>query len=182
MWTPRIHAYGQQNTLMRLYEVPLHSEKKDRCVVCNLQASHNRSNFLPRDFEYCSLSGNLQRICGSTWWWRAPKRLFSAGWSHMPHLEWEHDRNQSFFDDRFISKALWPPRSPNLSPPVFFLWGALKGKAYANKPRTTQELENNIRREIAAISEDGLEATFANMKRRVQLFLDSVGEHFQHLL
>ena len=24
------------------------------------------------------------------------------------------------------------------------LWGALKGKAYANKPRTIQELENNI--------------------------------------
>jgi len=63
---------------------------KDRCVVCYLQLSHNRSNFLPRDFEYCSLSGNLQRICGSTWWWRALKRLFSAGWSHMPHLEWEH--------------------------------------------------------------------------------------------
>ena len=30
--------------------------------------------------------------------------------------------------------------------------GALKGKAYANKPRAIQELENNIRREIAAIS------------------------------
>ena len=44
---------------------------------------------------------------------------------------------ESFFDDRIISKALWPPRSPDLSPPDFlFLWGALKGKAYANKPRT----------------------------------------------
>ena len=84
---------------------------------------------------------------------------------------------ESFFDDRIISKALWPPRSPDLSPPDFFLWGALRGKAYANKPRTIQELENNIRCEIAAISEDVLQATFANMKRRV----DSGGEHFQHL-
>ena len=91
---------------------------------------------------------------------------------------------ESFFDDRIISKALWPPRSPDLSPPDFFspLWGALKGKAYANKPRTIQELENNIRREIAAISEDVLQATFANMKRRVQHCLESGGEHFQHLL
>ena len=47
-----------------IHEVPLHSEKTG--VVCNLQASHNRSNFLPRDFEYYSLSANLQRICGST--------------------------------------------------------------------------------------------------------------------
>ena len=139
-------------------------------------------HFLPRDFEYCSLSGNLQRICGSTWRWRAPKRPFSAGWSHMPHLEWQRDRNRKLFYDRIISKALWPPRSPDLSPPDFFLWGALKGKAYANKPRTIQELENNIRREIAAISGDVLQATFANMKRRLQLCLDSGGEHFQHLL
>jgi len=79
-------------------------------------------------------------------------------------------------------RALWPPWSPDLSPPDFFLWGALKGKAYAYKPRTIQELENNIRREIAAISEDVLQATFVNTKRRVQLCLDSGGEHFQHLL
>ena len=64
----------------------------------------------------------------------------------------------------------------------FFVWGALKWKAYANKPRTLQELENNIRREIAAINEDVLQTNFANMKRRVQLCLDSGGEHFQHLL
>ena len=89
---------------------------------------------------------------------------------------------ERFFDDRIISKALWSPRSPDLSPPDFFLWGALKVKAYANKPRTIQKLENNIRREIDAISEDVLQSTFANMKRRVQLCLDSVGEHFQHLL
>jgi hypothetical protein len=35
---------------------------------------------------------------------------------------------------------------------------------------------------IAAISEDVLQATFANIERRVQLCLDSGGEHFQHLL
>ena len=48
----------------------------------------------------------------------------------------------------------------------FFPVGRLRRKAYANKPRTIQELENKIRREIAAISEDVLQATFANMKRR----------------
>jgi len=89
---------------------------------------------------------------------------------------------ESFFDDRIISKALWPPRSPDFSPPDFFLWGALKGKDYVNKPRTIEELENNIRREIAAISEDVLQPTFANLKHCVQLCLHSGGEHFQHLV
>ena len=87
-------------------------------------------------------------------------------------------KSKAFFDDRIISKALWLPRSPDLSLPDFFLWGALKGKAYANNPCTIQELENNIWHEITAISEDVLQATFANMKRRVQLCLDSGGEHF----
>jgi len=89
---------------------------------------------------------------------------------------------ESFFDVRIISKALWPPRSPGLIPPDFFLWGALNGKAYANKPRTIQELENKIRLEISAISEDVLQATFTNMKLRIQLCLDNGGKHFQHLL
>ena len=35
---------------------------------------------------------------------------------------------ESFFDDRIISKALWPPRSPDLSPPDFFPVGRLKRK------------------------------------------------------
>jgi hypothetical protein len=51
-------------------------------------------------------------------------------------------KSKAFFDDRIISKALWPPKSPDLSPPdIFFLCGVLKGKAYANKPRIIQELE-----------------------------------------
>jgi hypothetical protein len=37
---------------------------------------------------------------------------------------------QSFFGDRVISKGLWPHRSPDLTPPHYFLWGYLKGRVY----------------------------------------------------
>jgi hypothetical protein len=30
------------------------------------------------------------------------------------------------FADRTISKTIWSPRSPDLSPSDFFLWGAIK--------------------------------------------------------
>jgi len=30
---------------------------------------------------------------------------------------------QYFFGDRVISKGLWPRRSPDLTPPDYFLWG-----------------------------------------------------------
>lgn len=30
---------------------------------------------------------------------------------------------ESYFDERVISKGLWPPRSPDLTPPDFFCGG-----------------------------------------------------------
>ena len=48
------------------------------------------------------------------------------------------------FGDRVISHGLWPPRSPDLTPPDFYLWGKLKGSVYAHNPRTTDELKQKI--------------------------------------
>ena len=41
-----------------------------------------------------------------------------------------------------------PPCSLDLTALDFFLWGYLKGKVYANKPRTIQELKANIREKV----------------------------------
>jgi hypothetical protein len=46
----------------------------------------------------------------------------------------------------------WPARSPDLNACDFFLWGYLKSKVYENKPRTTMDLKQNIRDEVATIS------------------------------
>jgi hypothetical protein len=53
----------------------------------------------------------------------------------------------------------WPARLPNLNACDFFLWGYLKSKVYEKKPRTTVDLEQNIRDEVAAISPTKLAAT-----------------------
>jgi hypothetical protein len=55
---------------------------------------------------------------------------------------------QSFSGDRVISKGIWPPRSPDLKPPDYFLRGYLKGRIYQNKPRTIDALKANITEEI----------------------------------
>jgi hypothetical protein len=34
---------------------------------------------------------------------------------------------QSFSRDMIISEGIWPPRSPDLIPPDFFLWGSAEG-------------------------------------------------------
>jgi hypothetical protein len=43
--------------------------------------------------------------------------------------------------ERVISKGIWPPRSPELTPPDFFFWGAAKAKFYENNPHTLDELK-----------------------------------------
>ena len=55
------------------------------------------------------------------------------------------------FPGRIISRnseVNWPPRSCDLTPLDFFLWGYLKSKVYANKPTTVQQLKDEIRRHI----------------------------------
>jgi len=89
---------------------------------------------------------------------------------------------QSFIGDRVISKGLWPQRSPDLTPPHYFLWGYLKGTVYRNKPRTIDALKANITEEIQAVTADVLARNFQNMARRVQSCLDANGGHFQHML
>ena len=57
------------------------------------------------------------------------------------------------FENRIISRGLWPTRSPHITALDFNLWGNLKNKVYKTNPHTLDELKQNIRTEIYAISE-----------------------------
>ena len=79
----------------------------------------------------------------------------------------------SFFQDRIISKTLWPPRSPDLTSADSFLWGLLKGKVYKNTPRTIKQLKDAMRQEIQAVNIDTLGKAFQNLEKRIQVCLDA---------
>ena len=57
------------------------------------------------------------------------------------------------FKDRIIHRAdvVWPPRSCDLPPLDYYLWGAVKDKCYADKPETIYALKDNIRKAIGEI-------------------------------
>ncbi|GFW19884.1 putative transposable element [Trichonephila clavipes] len=64
------------------------------------------------------------------------------------------DLLKDMFGDRLISRfgpVNWPPRSCDLTPLDYFLWGFVKSLVYADKPQTLDHLEDNIRRVIADI-------------------------------
>ncbi|GFT69514.1 transposable element Tc3 transposase [Trichonephila clavipes] len=67
--------------------------------------------------------------------------------------------------DRLISRfgpVNWPPRSCDLTPLDYFLWGYVKSLVYADKPQTLDHLEDNIRRVIADIRPQMLEKVIEN--------------------
>ncbi|GFW19771.1 uncharacterized protein TNCV_3560751 [Trichonephila clavipes] len=56
--------------------------------------------------------------------------------------------------DRLISRfgpVNWPPRSCDLTPLDYFLWGYVKSLVYADKPQTLDHLEDNVRRVLLPI-------------------------------
>ncbi len=75
---------------------------------------------------------------------------------------------KSFFNDRLISSGLWPPRSPDLSPLDYFLWGYLKDQVYSPEPATFEDLKVNIVCEIDRIPFSMLERVIHNVIKHAQ--------------
>ena len=73
------------------------------------------------------------------------------------------------FGERIISNGFWPPLSPDLSPPDYFLWGAAKSAVYRNNPKTIGELKTEITNYVHSITRETLVKVFANKCRRVEL-------------
>ena len=64
------------------------------------------------------------------------------------------DNLRPVFEDRIISHiadVVWPPRSCDLTPLDYYLWGAVKDKCYVDKPETFDALKDNIREAIGEI-------------------------------
>ena len=56
------------------------------------------------------------------------------------------------FEDRIISlKAdeVWPPRSCDLIPMGYYLWGAVKDKCHADKPEQINALKDNVHKVLS---------------------------------
>ena len=92
------------------------------------------------------------------------------------------DMLKKIFGDRFISKNLWPPRSPDLIIPDFSLLGYLKDKFYEGNPQTIDNLKISVIQRMQEITPSMLKRVSKNMRKRVQICLQERGGHFEHLL
>ena len=84
------------------------------------------------------------------------------------------------FPGRVISRngdQNWPPRSCDLTPCNFFLWGFVKSRVYANKPQTIPELKAEIRRVIGEIQPQLCGNVIENFVKRARVCQQSRGGH-----
>ncbi|GFW56980.1 hypothetical protein TNCV_3472641 [Trichonephila clavipes] len=89
------------------------------------------------------------------------------------------------FGDRLISRfgpVNWPPRSCDLTPLDYFLWGYVKSLVYADKPQTLDHLEDNIRRVIADIRPQMLEKVIENWTSRLDYIRASRVSHMPEII
>lgn len=86
---------------------------------------------------------------------------------------------KSKIGDKFMDKQKWPPRSPDLNPCDYFLWGYLKSRVYSPLPKTLDELKANIEQEIKKIKPEILEKVFVNLRKRCNFVIENFGGHFE---
>ncbi|GFV70197.1 transposable element Tc3 transposase [Trichonephila clavipes] len=89
------------------------------------------------------------------------------------------------FGDRLISRfgpVNWPPRSCDLTPLDYFLWGYVKSLVYADKPQTLDHFEDNIRRVIAVIRSQMLEKVIENGTSRLDYIRASRGSPMPEII
>lgn len=92
---------------------------------------------------------------------------------------------RNLFGERIISKNsdfAWPPRSPDLTAPDYFLWGYLKGLVYVNKPQTIQQLKQNIYAEIRNLQPETLRSVMENALQRANICQQENGNHLNDVI
>jgi hypothetical protein len=75
----------------------------------------------------------------------------------------------------------YPPRSPDVTPLDFFLWGALKNAVYTSTPRTLQDVRREIEIAYVTVPLTTILNVCQSVVRRQQC-IASGGGHFERLL
>jgi len=136
-----------------------------------------RERIIPRLIELFPNPNNPNHLAEHIWFQQdgAPPHFAATVRNYL---------NQTF-PGRWIGRRgsiEWPPRSPDLTPLDFFLWGHLKSRVYVNRPESVDVLCHQIQAEVDAIPENWLYNTIQEFKNRFHYCQEVDGHQFEHLL
>lgn len=112
------------------------------------------------------------------WWFQQ-----DGATSHTSNTALEAVRE--LFPNKLISRRgdiNWPPRSPDLAPNDYFLWGYLKSRVYNNAPANLIQLKNRIREEIEAITPELCTRVMENLRHRLEECQRRDGRHLDDII
>lgn len=99
---------------------------------------------------------------------------------------------QNYLEQHFVDRWIgtngpvrWPPKSSDITPMDFFLWGTLKNMVYQHRPANVEERKDNIRHACELVRNDAeilRKVTHNEVRKRLQLLFDEDGRHVEHLL
>lgn len=87
------------------------------------------------------------------------------------------------FPDAWIGRrgpVEWPPRSPDLTPLDFYLWGHLKAMVYQEKIQNTNHLKERIMNAITSITPAVLIHVLQQWRIRIEMCFQNNGSHVEH--
>jgi hypothetical protein len=92
---------------------------------------------------------------------------------------------RELFPGRLLSlrgDITWPPKSPDLSPCDYFLWGYLKAQVYKHRPTILQTLKEAITQEVAAITPAMTKRVMENFRERLRQCISKEGRYLTDVM
>lgn len=87
------------------------------------------------------------------------------------------------FQGRWIGRGSpnmpWPPRSPDLTPCDFFLWGFVKSQVYRSRPNDIEDLKSRIIAAFEGLTARTLRKVMVAYRTRLQSVIDNDGSHIE---
>ena len=86
------------------------------------------------------------------------------------------------FPNRWIGRngpTPWPPRSPDITPLDFFLWGYVKDRVYRTPVCDVETLQSRIIEVLATVNEEMLENTRREIEYRLDILRATNGAHVE---
>ena len=156
------------------------------------QWSDNRAFLLRQKYRWFELSADDQQRCDTS----TPTHFQRQAGGAFRNLSWLQDgapahrlfaareRLRELFGQHVIAlyhNMEWPPRSPDLTPCDFFLWGYLKSKVYISPPVDLTDLQNRISNKVDALRNSPaiIRRAVQAMLQRGQLCIERDGGHVE---
>ena len=86
------------------------------------------------------------------------------------------------FPDGWIGRGgptSWPPRSPDVTPLDFFLWGYVKTKVFTKEIADIEELKTRITHAVASVTPQMLLNTWKEFEKRLLKLRENGGKHVE---